>query len=74
MSDPEQLAEISIRTLSNMLAPGVEVDPVLVARLAGVVTGALMGNSWEEALRVGEQRAARIKTVADAEAAAAARK
>ena len=56
-----------------MIAPGTQIDPVLVARLAGLLAGAIMGDPWADAERAGVERAARVQTLADAENAARGR-
>lgn len=70
ISDPEELTEVSIKALASMIRPGLEVDPILVARLAGTIVGVLLGNAWDTAVLHGLTRAEKLKSVADADKAA----
>ncbi len=72
--DPADLATTAINALAGMIAPELKVDPVLVARLAGLLASALLGDPWADAERTGLERAARIRTLQDAERAAQERR
>lgn len=69
--DPTTIAEESIQSVAKTL--GVNVDPVLVAKLAGLVVGVLTGNKWAEAEKAGLDRAANITSLEAADAAGRAR-
>lgn len=65
--DPHDVATKSIGNLAEAI--GVDVDPVLVAQVAGLVVGLLTGKKWEQAERAGLARAAAIKDLESADAA-----
>ncbi len=72
MSDALEFAEGAIGDVAEQL--GVKVDPKMVAQLAGFVVGAIASQkTWEEAAHAGLARAALVKDVASAEAAAVER-
>ncbi len=73
MSDPG--LDVAERAITDVaVALGVQVDPLLIAQLAGMVIGVLSGKKWKEAEEAGAARAANITTAEEAEAAAAGRK
>lgn len=64
--DPHDVAVEGIRATAKAL--GIEgVDPVLTARLAGMVVGLLLRDPWAEAAKAGAAKAAEVTTLAEAD-------
>jgi hypothetical protein len=71
--EPHDVAVKAVGDVAKSM--NLDVDPVLVARVAGLVIGVLAGNTWAEAEKAGVDRAvAKVTDLAAADAAGRARR
>jgi hypothetical protein len=72
VSEPLDVAQRAVGEVAHALK--IDVDPLLVAQVAGLLLGLLTGSKWAAAEREGAEAAAAITTAAEAEAAARSRR